>query len=137
MTRKPALALAIMDPPYESGRSTSFFRILSVAAQRGYDVKVFAYEGGVHLAFDKQAPHGNAVHGHNAEEENHPLPKTWVSELMAVAQENGGSIDWVNCGLCVDERGVNESVAGTRRGSPADFWDLAAGADNALTIGTR
>ncbi|MGK2741185.1 DsrE family protein [Tepidicaulis sp. LMO-SS28] len=137
MTKKTAIAFAIMDPPYESGRSTSFFRMLSIAAGRGYDIKVFAYEGGVHLAFDKQAPHGNAVHGHDVEEENHPLPKVWIAELMKTAEENGGSLDWVNCGLCADERGVNESICGARRGSPADFWNLALEAGNALTIGTR
>jgi tRNA 2-thiouridine synthesizing protein D len=126
-----------MDPPFESERTTTFFRLLSIAANRGYDIGVFAYEGAVHLAFDRQRPHGNAVHGTDAAAENHPLPKVWLRELMDAAARKGGRIDWVNCGLCVDERGVDEAISGTRRGSPADFWAMAQASDNVLTIGTR
>jgi tRNA 2-thiouridine synthesizing protein D len=131
------LTFALMDAPFESERTTTFFRMLAIAAARGYHVSVFAYEGAVHLAFDRQTAHGNSVHKRDAEEENHPLPKDWLRELMVVAKENGGQIDWVNCGLCVDERGLNEAVSGTRRGSPADFWSMAVGSVNVLTIGTR
>lgn len=131
------LTFGMMDPPFESERSTTFFRLLTICAERGYDVSVFAYEGAVHLAFDRQAPHGNSVHQTTAESENHPLPKDWIRELMKLAKERGGSIDWVNCGLCVDERGVNEAVEGTRRGSPADFWKMIQRSNNVLTIGTR
>jgi len=38
--------------------------------------------------------------------------------LLALAEANGGKVDWVNGGMCGDERGVGEFVAG-RRGSPA------------------
>jgi tRNA 2-thiouridine synthesizing protein D len=131
------LTFAIMDPPFESARSTTFFRLLAIAAERGYEVGVFAYEGGVHLAFERQSPHGNGVHQTTAESENHPLPKDWLRELMELAKARGGRIDWVNCGLCVDERGVYEAVAGVRRGSPQDFWKMVVSSDNVLTIGTR
>ena len=46
-------------------------------------------------------------------------------------------IDWVNCGLCVDERGAGDAIAGVRRGSPADFWQMAEASDNTLVIATR
>ena len=131
------LTFALMDPPFESERTTTFFRLLAIAAERGYEVGVFAYEGAVHLAFDQQTAHGNAVHETDASTENHPLPKDWVRELLVVAQRAGGRIDWVNCGLCVDERGLTPAVAGTRRGSPADFWAMALESKNVLTIGTR
>ena len=131
------LTFALMDAPFESERTTTFFRLLAIAAERGYDVGVFAYEGAVHLAFDQQTPHGNAVHDTDAAAENHPLPKEWVRELIAVAQRAGGSIDWVNCGLCVDERGVAEAIAGVRRGTPADFWKMSLESGNTLTAGTR
>ena len=137
MDSKAELTIAVMDAPFESARSTTFFRLLRVAASRGYNIHVFAYEGGVHLSFDKQKPHANAVHGTTTEEENHPLPKIWVSELMNLANAHGGNIDWVNCGLCADERGIDETVSGVRRGSPADFWTLASNSDNTLVIGTR
>jgi tRNA 2-thiouridine synthesizing protein D len=131
------LTFAIMDPPFESERSTTFFRLLALAAERGYEIGVFAYEGAVHLAFDRQSAHGNSVHKTDAASENHPLPKEWLRELMKVAAAHGGRIDWVNCGLCVDERGVNEAIEGTRRGSPADFWKMVSTSDNVLSIGTR
>ncbi|MEE9301772.1 MAG: DsrE family protein, partial [Alphaproteobacteria bacterium] len=49
MAGKKTLTFAIMDPPYESGRSTTAFRLIDIAAKRGYDVNVFAYEGAVCL----------------------------------------------------------------------------------------
>jgi tRNA 2-thiouridine synthesizing protein D len=131
------LTFALMDAPFESERTTTLFRLLSIAAERGYDIGVFAYEGAVHLAFDRQRPHGNSVHETDSATENHPLPKEWLRELIAAAKRSGGSLDWVNCGLCVDERGVLEAVEGTRRGSPADFWAMASSSANVLTIGTR
>ncbi|MBL1141464.1 MAG: DsrE family protein [Proteobacteria bacterium] len=137
MNEKTTLTFAIMDPPFESARSTTFFRLLNVAASRGYNINVFAYEGGVHLPFNKQKRHANGVHGTTLEEENHPLPKEWVNELINIAKQNNGHIEWVNCGLCADERGIDETVSGVRRGSPADFWKLASASDNSLVIGTR
>lgn len=131
------LTFAIMDPPFESARSTTFFRLLDIAAGRGYNLNVFAYEGGVHLAFAQQKAHGNGVHGTDAEAENHPLPKDWVVEIISKARKNGGEVNWVNCGLCADERGIDTAVEGVRRGSPADFWKLASASDNSLSIGTR
>ena len=41
------------------------------------------------------------------------LTKDQVAALLACAESNGGSVDWVNCGMCVDERGVTEFVPGT------------------------
>jgi hypothetical protein len=39
--------------------------------------------------------------------------------------------------LCVDERGVAEAIAGTRRGSPADLAHFVAVSINTLVIPTR
>src|SRR5437773_1500926 len=66
------LTIALMDPPYECENLTTAFRILDVAARRGYHVNVFAYEGASALAFVRQTPHPNPVHGKNVAEENHP-----------------------------------------------------------------
>jgi len=57
------LTVAIMDPPYESENATTAFRILDVAARRGYHINVFTYEGAVSLAFVRQVLHPNPVHG--------------------------------------------------------------------------
>ena len=110
---------------------------MQAALEAGHDVNVFAYEGAVALSFARQAQHANAVHGRDAAAENHPMPRVWIEELLRLAAKNGGKLDWVNCGLCVDERGVNEAIEGVRRGSPADFWKMSVESANTLVIGTR
>ena len=137
MPDKKTLTFALMDPPYESARTTTALRLIDIAVRRGYAVNVFAYEGAVLLPFARQQPHANAVHGRTVEEENHLLTKNVVAALAAEATQNGGKLDWVNCGLCVDERGAGEAIEGIRRGSPADFWKMAEASDNTLVIATR
>lgn len=112
------ITLTLMDAPFEQARTTTAFRIMQTALEKGYNVNVFAYEGGVYLPFSKQKPHANAVHGRDVVEEDHPLTKDWISSLMALAEVKGVKFDWVNCGLCVDERGAEEAIAGCRRGAP-------------------
>lgn len=136
-TLTTTLTIALMDAPFESARTATAFRIMHEALERGYDLNVFAYEGAVALSFELQAAHPNAVHGRDAEEEDHPLPKDWVRALMARAQRRGVKLQWVNCGLCVDERGVAEAVEGVRRGTPADLWQMASESTNTLIIPTR
>ena len=131
------LTFALMDAPYENARTTTALRLIDIAARRGYNINVFAYEGAVYLPFAQQAAHPNAVHGRDVEEEDHPLPKEWVSALIAETEKNGGKLDWVNCGLCVDERGAADSVEGVRRGTPGDFWTMAGASDNTLVIPTK
>lgn len=137
MADKKTLTFALMDPPYESARSTTAFRLMDIAARRGYDINVFAYEGAVCLPFAQQQAHPNAVHGREAADENHPLTKDWITSLIKAAADNGGKVDWVNCGLCVDERGVGDAVEGVRRGTPGDFWKMAEASDNTIVIATK
>src|ERR1700746_2153586 len=131
MSRK-TFAIALMDPPYESENLTTAFRILGAMAQRGHNISVFTYEGASALAFAKQAPHPNPVHGKHLAEKNHPTTKDQVSALLALAAKNGGKVDWVNCGMCVDERGVGEFVAGTRGGSPGGIPSFCAAGAHVL-----
>jgi tRNA 2-thiouridine synthesizing protein D len=137
MAERKTLTFALMDPPYESARSTAALRLIDLAARRGYNVNVFAYEGAVGVPFAKQAPHPNAVHGRDVAEEDHPNPKDWVLAIMEEAARRGGKVDWVQCGLCVDERGLAESIPGTRRGSPADFCKFVEESDNTLVVPTK
>ena len=137
MADKKTLTFALMDPPYENARTTTALRLMDIAARRGYDINVFAYEGAVYLPFAHQQAHPNAVHGHDVEEEDHPLPREWVGAVIAEAEKNGGKVDWVNCGLCVDERGAGESIEGVRRGTPGDLWKMATASDNTLVIPTK
>ena len=137
MAERKSLTFAIMDAPYESARSTTALRLIDLALRHGCDVNVFAYEGAVGVPFAKQQPHPNAVHGRTVEEEDHPPPKEWVAALIAEAKRRGLTLNWVQCGLCVDERGASEWIEGPRRGSPADFWKFVEESDNTLVIPTK
>lgn len=137
MTPAKSLTFLIMDAPYEQARTATAFRLIDATLRMGLGVRVFAYEGAVSLPVTQQKPHANAIHGRSLEEEQHPTPHVWVSSLMKLAAERGTPFDWVNCGLCVDERGATEVVAGVRRGSPADFWKMASETANTLVIPTR
>jgi tRNA 2-thiouridine synthesizing protein D len=46
-------------------------------------------------------------------------------------------LDWVNCGLCVDERGAGDWIEGPRRGGPKDFLDASVASDATLVIPTK
>ncbi|MFQ5534126.1 MAG: DsrE/DsrF/TusD sulfur relay family protein [Sphingomonadales bacterium] len=137
MANRKTITFALMDPPYEDARTATAFRLIDICARRGYNINVFAYEGAVALAFAQQAAHPNAVHGRDAQDEDHPLPRAWVTALIEESRRNGATLDWVNCGLCVDERGVGDAVEGVRRGTPGDFWKFATSSDNTLVIPTR
>jgi len=133
---KKTLTMALMDPPYESANSTTALRIISAALQKGINVNVFAYEGAVCLPLKDQAPHANPVKGTTVEEEDHPTTKTFVSSLLEIGKDDP-LLTWVNCGLCVDERGASNVVEGVKRGSPADFLKMAEQSTNTLVIPTR
>ena len=110
---------------------------MQIAAERGHDINVLAYEGAVYLPFVGQAGHPNPIHGTDADAEQHPLPKEWISTIAATAESNGGKLDWVNCGLCADERGANDAVDGVRRGGPPALAAWIKDSDNTLIIPTR
>jgi len=130
------LTVAIMDAPYEAAASTTAFRIIASALGRGVNVNVFAYEGAVSLTMKDQAPHANPVKGTNVEEEDHPTTKDLVAALVELGRSEP-RLSWVNCGLCVDERGAGNWIDGVKRGSPADFLEMALESTNTLVIPTR
>ena len=132
--KEKTLTLALMDPPYESANSTTAMRIISAALRQGLRVNVFAYEGAVCLPLRDQSPHANPVKGTTVEEEEHPTTSRFVSALLEMGGER---LVWVNCGLCVDERGAADAVEGVRRGSPADFFRMAQESANTLVIPTK
>jgi tRNA 2-thiouridine synthesizing protein D len=136
MEGRTTLTFALMDAPFESARTATALRLVERALERGHSVNVFAYEGAVALSFAGQQAHPNAVHGRDAAEEDHPLPREWVESLHALAEERGAELVWLNCGLCVDERGVQQSVPGPRRGSPADLARMIEESHNTLVIPT-
>ena len=131
------LTICIMEPPYESANSTTSMRIIDAALQKGINVNVFAYEGAVILTVKDQKPHPNPVHGTSVEEEKHPTTRQLVAGLFEMAKEKGVKLDWINCGLCVDERGAGNWIEGPRRGGPADFHKWVQESDAALVIQTK
>jgi sulfur relay (sulfurtransferase) complex TusBCD TusD component (DsrE family) len=136
MSAARTLTFLLMDAPFESSRTATALRLIDLSLDRGLNVNVFAYEGAVCLPLAAQAAHPNAVHGRDVEAEDHPLPREWIAALIAKAAAHGLRIDWVNCGLCVDERGAAGSIDGVRRGTPADFWAMAQASDNTLVVPT-
>src|SRR5260370_41118609 len=133
MADKKTITIAIMDAPYESGRSTTALRLVDLAAKRGYNINVFAYEGAVLQPFAAKKAHPNAVHGRDVEQENHFIPKDVIAALMREAENNGGKIEWGECGLCVDGRGGGGALPRARRGSPPAFGHAARARANSLT----
>ncbi len=130
------LTLLLMDPPFESANSTTAFRLIQSALRKGHNVNVFAYEGAVALSFASQAGHPNGVKGTSLEEEQHPLPKDMVTGLFEMVQD-GQTLKWINCGLCVDERGVGDWVPGPTRGAPAHFIEDMQASDATVVIACR
>ena len=131
------LTLALMDAPYETTTSTTAFRIMHAALEKGIAVNVFAYEGAVNLTMSDQKPHPNPVKGTTVDEEQHPVTKDWVAALFQMARDKGVKLDWVNCGMCVDERGAGNWIDGPRRGGPGDFLEQIKGVEGVLVIPTK
>lgn len=129
MSRK--LTVAIMDAPYESANTLTAFRLIEAALRKGVAVDVFAYEGAVSLTMKAQQQHPNPVKGTTVEQEQHPTPKAMVERLLKL-----GNLNWVNCGLCVDERGAGDWIEGVKRGSPADFLKMMQESANVVVIPT-
>jgi sulfur relay (sulfurtransferase) complex TusBCD TusD component (DsrE family) len=130
------ITLAIMDPPYESPNTTTAMRIIEAALRKGIHVNVFAYEGAVCLPIKDQQPHANPVKGTTVESEDHPTTRKFVESLLRLGNGNP-QLTWVNCGLCVDERGAANVIDGVKRGGPADFLKMATQSTNTLVIPTR
>ena len=126
------LTIALMDSPYESGTTTTALRIADAAVRKGHTVNIFAYEGAVSMTMKEQKPHANPVKGTSVEEQDHPTTANFVAGLLST-----GKVDWINCGMCVDERGAGDWIEGARRGGPADLLKWSDASDTTLIMGTR
>ena len=131
-----SITIALMDPPYSSGTTTTALRIMDAALRKGINVNVFAYEGAVNLTMSGQAPHPNPVKGTSIEEQDHPSTAKFIAGLFTLGSDSP-KLEWVNCGLCVDERGAGEWIDGPRRGGPGDLFKFSQESTNTLVIGTR
>ena len=138
MKDKKTLTFMLMDAPFENARTTTAMRLIDIAARRGYDINVFAYEGAVSLPFAGQKQHANAVHGHDVVQEDHPLPREWVEAVMQeAAQERRprrlGQLRPVR--RRARRRSMRSPASAAAR--PADFWKMATSSDNTLVIATK
>jgi len=131
-----SITISLMDPPYDSETTTTALRITEAALNKGIGVNVFAYEGAVMLTMKAQQAHPNPVKGTTVEDQQHPTTAGFISALFEKA---GGDaqLQWINCGLCVDERGAADWIDGPKRGGPGDFYKWATESTNTLVIGTR
>jgi tRNA 2-thiouridine synthesizing protein D len=131
-----SITISLMDPPYDSETTTTALRITEAALNKGISVNVFAYEGAVMLTMKAQQAHPNPVKGTTVEDQQHPTTAGFISALFEKA---GGDaqLQWINCGLCVDERGAADWIDGPKRGGPGDFYKWATESTNTLVIGTR
>ena len=93
---------------------------------------MFAYEGAVNLTMADQKAHPNPVKGTSAEEQQHPTTANFIAGLFKTEL-----VDWINCGLCVDERGSGNWIEGAHRGAPANFLEWSAESNNTLVMGTK
>ena len=125
------LTLLLMDPPYETENTTTALRIIDAALKKGHRVRAFAYEGAVSLTMSTQKQHPNPVKGQDAVQADHPTP---IRAIQALAKK--GNLEWIACGMCVDERGV-DFIPEAKRGGPKDFYDWVETSDNTLVIGTQ
>jgi tRNA 2-thiouridine synthesizing protein D len=136
MAARKTLTVALMNPPYESESSTTALRIIDAVLRKGHNVRVFAYEGTVNLTMKAQQPHANPAKGTTVEEEQHPTTKDWIASLFTLPQGTQ-TLEWINCGLCVDERGAGEWIEGPKRGAPKDFLGWVRTSDAVLVIPTK
>ncbi|MGH6730039.1 MAG: DsrE family protein [Sphingomicrobium sp.] len=136
MKNAKTLTFVLMDAPFESSRTATALQVIDASIRRGLNVNVFAYEGAVLLPFRHQQQHPNLVHGRDVDEEDHPLPREWIAGMLALAKGRGVAFNWVNCGLCIDERGAGDAIDGVQRGTPADLWKMATTSDNTLIVAT-
>ena len=117
------------------GNLTTAFRILDAAARRGHDINVFAYEGAAAIAFAPQMPHPTPCTAKTSPKRTILRPRIRSLALLIEAGKHGGKVDWVNCGMCVDElAAVYQFVSGTQRGSPAIPWPSPKLPDNTRVI---
>lgn len=128
------LTIALMDSPYESETTTTVMRIVDAALRKGHTVNIFAYEDAVSLSLKDQAQHPNPVKGTTVEQQDHPTTAKLIQGLFKMSE---GRLNWINCGMCVDERGATQWVEGPKRGGPGEFYKWTQESTNTLVIGTR
>jgi tRNA 2-thiouridine synthesizing protein D len=138
--QRGALTFALMDPSSDCVRTALMKRLIEIAVRRGHDINVFAYKGETHPECNGAAPRRNGAAPRQSNgaippppQANGALPRDWIESLMQEATTRGVKVDWVDCGWW---HVGGDPVLGVRRGSPADFWDMAAHSQNMIVVST-
>ncbi len=123
---KTALTFAIMDAPFENSRTVTMFRIDRGSA-RTQDTTSMSSPT---RARSRSPSRGRRrmqtpCTGATLRRRTIRCRACGSRRCSRSRAKQGRKLDWVNCGLCVDERGVAEAIEGVRRGSPADFWKMS------------
>ena len=125
------LTILLMDPPYETENTTTALRIADAVLRKGHKVRIFAYEGAVSLTMSQQKQHPNPVKNQDVAQADHPTTIRTIQSLF-----KKGPMEWIACGMCVDERGV-DFIPEAKRGGPKDFYEWVKDSTNTLVIGTQ
>ena len=144
MTDRKTLTFALMDPPFESARSTTALRLIDAALRRGHNVNVFAYEGAVHLAGNAAAKNqafriGRAAYGTQFHfevdrtvaawwrdtfpEQIERMAPGWIGQFDEIADAYGPAAD--TAGLAIARAWVATIAAGSVAGRGKGVSDAA------------
>ena len=134
MTSGKTLMVAIMDIPYEAADSSTALRIIHAALKEGHNVRVFAYGGAINLTTKTQQSPANPVQETSVEEEQQTAAKDRAASLFQLAKQQGVKLDWVNCGLCVDDKEAEDGPEGLRLVGPRDLVDASLASDATMVI---
>jgi len=126
--------VAIMDIPYESADSTTALHIIHAALKNGHNVRVFAMEGTANLTAKAPQPPANSVKETSMEEERQTATEDRAASLFQLAKQQGVELDWVDCGLRIDDREERDWPDGLRGIKPKDLVDASLGSDATVVI---
>jgi tRNA 2-thiouridine synthesizing protein D len=134
MTSGKTIMVAIMDIPYESADSTTALHIIHAALKEGHNVRVFAMEGGVYTTAKTPQSHANSLKETSVEEERQAATKDRAASLFQLAKQHGVKLDWVSCGLSVDDREAGDWPEGLPAVGPKDLVDASLASDATMVI---
>ena len=97
-------------------------------------MKVFATEGAVNATAKTSQTPANSVKETSVEEERQAASKDAAASLFQLAKQHGVKLNWVNCGLSVDERETGDWPEGLPAVGPKDLVDASLASDATMAI---
>jgi sulfur relay (sulfurtransferase) complex TusBCD TusD component (DsrE family) len=124
--------LGLIGPPYESDQLTTALRIADEAVRQRHRVTVWTCGFSTTLTATSLGP----AKPRNAQAwtVRYPSTSALAVELLEWA---GGSLQWLVCRYCAEERGALDQVPQVRVRPPYEFVQRATAADVALVLGVK